>query len=459
MLPKRILIGLASVAIVVAAITAYLLWPRAEWSQDEIATLRGLWIGSLSPLSPDPSNKVADDQRAVALGQRLFFDTRLSSNGKVACASCHLPEQGFQDSKPLGQGVGTTARRTMPIAGTAYSPWLFWDGRKDSLWAQALGPLESPVEHGGSRTQYAHLIDQHYRADYEALFGPLPNLTDSARFPAAAGPVAGSTARDAWERMAPADRDAITRIYANIGKAIAAYERKILPGPTRFDQYVAALLQGDTATMRTALAPDEVAGLRLFVGKAQCINCHNGPLFTNNDFHNTGVPAAPDLPEDVGRAQGVRQALADEFNCLSVYSDAAPEDCGELRFAKADDHALERQFKPPSLRDVAERAPYMHAGQLGTLREVLEHYNRAPAAPAGHSELKPLNLSEQELAQLEAFLRSLSGPLNTPPELLAPPSVACLGCHPGAAAAPPGDRQPDRSAATAAALAHSWRVD
>jgi cytochrome c peroxidase len=429
---KRILIGLAGVAVVLIVAAAYLLWPRAEWSQDEVNTLRGLWIGSLPALPPDPSNKVADDERAVILGQQLFFDTRLSVNGKVACASCHLPEQGFQDGKPLGQGVGTTARRTMPIAGTAYSPWLFWDGRKDSQWAQALGPLESPVEHGGSRTQYAHLIDQAYRADYEALFGPLPDLADTARFPAAAGPVADPTAHAAWERMAPEDRDAITRIYANIGKAIAAYERKIMPGPSRFDQYVDALLKGNTDGMHAALTPDEVAGLRLFVGKAGCINCHNGPLFTNNDFHNTGVPAAPGLPADTGRAKGVQQVLADEFNCLSPYSDAAPEDCGELRFAKADDHALERQFKPPSLRDVAERPPYMHAGQFATLREVLNHYNRAPAAPAGHSELKPLNLSEQELSQLEAFLRSLSGPLNTPPELLAPPtpSVACLGCHP-----------------------------
>jgi cytochrome c peroxidase len=372
----------------------------------------------------------------VALGQRLFFDTRLSSNGKVACASCHLPEQGFQDSRPLGQGVGTTTRRTMPIAGMAYSPWLFWDGRKDSLWAQALGPLESAVEHGGSRTQYAHLIDQQYRNKYEALFGPLPELADATRFPTSAGPVADQAARDAWERMAPADRSAISRIYANIGKAIAAYERKIVPGPSRFDQYVAALLQGDTAAMGAALAPDEVAGLRLFVGKAGCINCHNGPLLTNNDFHNTGVPAAPGLPTDAGRATGVRQVLADEFNCLSVYSDAAPEDCAELRFAKADDHGLARQFKPPSLRNVAERAPYMHAGQFATLREVLAHYNRAPAAPAGHSELKPLNLSEQELAQLEAFLRSLSGPIDTDAALLTPP-VACLSCHPGAAQAPP----------------------
>jgi cytochrome c peroxidase len=435
---NRIIFGLAAIAAIGISIGAYLLWPRPEWTPEEVATLRALWIGSLPPLQPDPSNRVADDPRAVALGQRLFFDTRLSINGRVACATCHLPEQDFQDGRALAQGVGTTTRRAMPLAGTAYSPWLFWDGRKDSQWAQALGPLESPVEHGGSRTQYAHVIDQHYRDEYTAIFGPLPDLSDAARFPAAAGPVPDSTARTAWEHMAPADHEAITRIYANVGKAIAAYERKIMPGPSRFDRYVEALLSDDDAGMRAALAPEEAAGLRLFVGKAQCINCHNGPLLTNNDFHNTGVPVVPGLPEDTGRASGVRQVLQDEFNCLSAYSDAKPEECGELRFVKTDDHELLRQFKPPSLRDVAERAPYMHAGQFKSLREVLEHYNLAPAAPAGHSELKPLNLSEQELAQLEAFLRSLSGPLNTPSELLRPPAPpsACLSCHPTTDAQP-----------------------
>jgi cytochrome c peroxidase len=432
---NSIRISLASAIIASAIAAAYLLWPRPEWSAEELSTLRGLWIGSLPALPPDPSNKIADDPRAIALGRQLFFDTRLSVNGKVACASCHLPALGFQDGTPLGHGVGTTTRRTMPIAGAAYSPWLFWDGRKDSLWAQALGPLESPVEHGGSRTQYAHLIEQQYRDQYQALFGRMPDLSNAARFPATAGPVSDPAAHSAWDGMAAADRDAVSRIYANLGKAIAAYERTIVPGPSRFDRYVEALLSDDQERARELLAPDEVAGLRLFVGKAQCINCHNGPLFTNNDFHNTGVPAAAGLPEDTGRAQGLRQVLVDEFNCLSRYSDAAPEDCGELRFAKADDHNLERQFKPPSLRNVAERAPYMHAGQFATLRQVLEHYNRAPAAPAGHSELKPLNLSEQELGQLEAFLRSLSGPLATPPELLAPPpqAASCLGCHPGTA--------------------------
>jgi cytochrome c peroxidase len=398
-------IVLASVAIIFAALVASVVWPGADWTPDEIATLRGLWLGSLPALPPDPSNRVADDPRAAAFGQQLFFDTRLSVNGTVACATCHQPARDFQDGRPLGQGVGTTTRRTMPLAGTAYSPWLFWDGRKDSQWAQALGPLESPAEHGGTRTQYAHIIAAHYRTDYEALFGPLPDLSDSARFPARAGPVTDPEARQAWEQMDPADREAITRIYANLGKAIAAYERTITPGRSRFDQYVNALLAGDTAGMRAALSPQEVAGLRLFIGKAQCINCHNGPLFTNNDFHNTGVPAAPGLPQDSGRAQGVRDALADEFNCLSRYSDAAPEECGELRFARVDTHGLERQFKVPSLRNVAERAPYMHAGQLASLADVLEHYNRAPGE---HSELTPLGLSRQELGQLEAFLRTLS---------------------------------------------------
>lgn len=421
MISKQMLVGVAGIAVLAIVAAIALLWPRPEWTDDEIVTLRGLWLGSLPALPPDPSNKVADDTGAAALGQKLFFDTRLSSNGMVACATCHQPALEFQDGKPFGTGVGTTTRRTMPLAGTAYSPWLFWDGRADSQWSQALGPLESAVEHGGNRTQYAHLIAQHYRTEYEVLFGQLPNMSDPARFPASAGPVADSAARTAWERMAAQDRERITRIYANMGKTIAAYERTIMPVASRFDRYVEALLQDDTAGMRAALAPNEVAGLRLFVGKAQCINCHNGPLFTNNDFHNTGVPAVPNLPIDTGRADGARQVLANEFNCLSAYSDAEPEACAELHFLKTDDHALERQFKPPSLRGVAERAPYMHAGQFTSLREVLEHYNRAPVAPAGHSELKPLDLSQQEIAQLEAFLRSLSG---------APVQAACMNCRP-----------------------------
>ncbi|WP_423065363.1 cytochrome-c peroxidase [Devosia sp. CN2-171] len=132
------------------------------WSPAEAKLIVSLSLSALPLLPSDPSNGVGDDPAAAALGRSLFFDTRLSGNGKVACASCHLPERQFQDGTPLATGMGQTNRRTMPIAGTAYSPWLFWDGRKDSQWSQALGPLESPVEHGADRTQIARLISANY---------------------------------------------------------------------------------------------------------------------------------------------------------------------------------------------------------------------------------------------------------------------------------------------------------
>lgn len=390
-----------------------------RWTAAEIEQISSLSLHGLATLPPDPSNRVADDPRAAVLGQRLFFDTRLSSNGRVSCATCHLPEREFQDGTALAAGVGTTTRRTMPIAATAHSPFLFWDGRKDSLWSQALGPLESPVEHGGTRAQYAQVIAANYRADYERLFGRMPDL---GNIPPGAGPAGEPAAVRAWAALSDGQRDAVTGVYVNIGKAIAAYERRIEYRASRFDRYADALRQG-AGVAQDALNADEVAGLRLFIGKANCTQCHNGPLLTNNEFHNTGVPARQGLAADQGRLAGADAVLRDEFNCRSRWSDARPAQCAELEFMVTGSHTLQRAFKVPSLRNVAERAPYMHAGQLAKLRDVLDHYNRAPAAPAGHSELKPLRLTASELGQLEAFLRTLSGG-TTAPSLL--PSATAM---------------------------------
>jgi cytochrome c peroxidase len=375
---NKVLIALALVLVITMVSAAA---PRGDrWTTEEVGLLSSLSLRELGSAPADPTNRVAEDPRAAEFGRQLFFDTRLSANGQVSCATCHIPEKEFQDGIPLAKGVGVTNRRTMPIAGMAHSPFLFWDGRKDSLWAQALGPLESPVEHGGSREQYAKVIATHYRADYEGLFGTMPVLST---------------------------RDAATAVFVNLGKAIAAYERTIDYAPSRFDRYADAL-QDTGRAPEGVLSPDEVAGLRLFIGKASCTNCHNGPLLTNNEFHNTGVPARPGLPADSGRLAGADAVLRDEFNCRSRWSDARSK-CAEIDFLVTGDHVLERAFKVPSLRNVAERAPYMHAGQLTTLSEVVDHYNRAPKAPAGHSELEPLRLSAQERRQIEAFLRSLSG--------------------------------------------------
>jgi len=399
--------GFAALAMV-AGVTRGSTSTGATWSAEERSMLASLTLDKLDTLAPDPSNRVADDTMAARFGRQLFFDAKLSSNGKVACSTCHLPEQDFQDNTPLARGVGVTGRRTMPIAGTAHSPWLFWDGRTDSQWTQALGPLESAVEHGGDRTQYAQYIAAIYRREYERVFGRLP---DMSRLPAHAGPAGDSATRAAWSALSVTRRDEITRVFSNMGKAIAAFERRITFSPTRFDRYVAAQLAGRAHTSIDSLSQDEEAGLRLFIGKANCITCHNGARLTDDHFHNTGVPASSLVAAvDSGRTTGVRQVLAGEFNCLSPYSDAKPDDCSELRFAVTEGDELLRAIKTPSLRNVASRAPFMHAGQLSTLRDVIAHYDRAPRAPFGKSELKRLKLSATERRQIEAFLETLSGP-------------------------------------------------
>jgi cytochrome c peroxidase len=401
----RLLLKLATCAALATVLVAALAGRRDGWTPKERETLRSLSLASLGPLPADPSNRYADDARAAALGERLFSDTRLSGNGKVSCATCHVPQKDFQDGTPLAHGVGTTGRRTMPIAGTAHGAWFFWDGRTDSQWSQALGPLESAVEHGGTRTQYAHTIGAHYRAEYEAVFGTLPSLDG---LPAQAGPVADTAWRAAWNRIPAARQGEISRVYANIGKAIAAFERRVELAPTRFDRYVDAELAGRAHDSTSSLSEDEIAGLKLFVGKANCVNCHNGARLTDDHFHNTGVPASALVAAvDSGRSVGVRQAVAAEFACTGKYSDATADDCAELRFATTDGEELVRAYKTPSLRGVAERAPYMHAGQIATLSAVIDHYDRAPKSPFGHSELKPLKLSATERRQIESFLRTL----------------------------------------------------
>jgi cytochrome c peroxidase len=314
---------------------------------------------------------VADDPAAAALGKALFFDTRLSANGKVACATCHDPARQFQDGTAVGHGVDVGNRRTMPIAGTAYSPWMFWDGRADSQWAQALGPLENSLEHGSNRAAVVAMVAAHYAGEYRAVFGALPG------------------------------EQPVERAFSNVGKAIAAFERTVMPTPTRFDAYADAIGRGEVSD---ALSEEEVAGLGLFIGKGKCLDCHNGPLLTDNDFHNIGVPGSADS----GRIEGTVKVLADPFNCLGAYSDARPEQCMELAVMKADGGELEGSFKTPSLRDVANRAPFMHAGQFATIADVLAHYNTAPAAAFGHSELTSLALTADELAALAAFLDTLS---------------------------------------------------
>jgi cytochrome c peroxidase len=362
-------------------------WPASPsaWSDADIAILQSLSIDSLEPLPSDPTNAVADDPRAAELGHALFFDPRLSVNGGISCSTCHQPLRNFTDGLPKGQAIGTSKRNTPSIVGTAYSPWLYWDGRRDSQWSQALSPLEDANEHGTNRQQVLEVIssDPVYADMYRELFGELPDMTDVV---------------------------AVNIAFANVGKAFAAYERLLQPGPADFDEYVAALQADDTARQAELFSDDEVVGLQLFIGKANCTQCHNGPLFTNNEFHNTGVISFPGELPDKGRALGVREVVTNEFNCSGSYSDDASRRCLELDYARTGAELI-ATFRTPSLRNLQDTAPYMHKGQLPTLFAALQHYNEAPLAMIGHNEAKPLKLRNSDLRQLEAFLLTLSSPL------------------------------------------------
>ncbi len=382
------------------------------WNADERALLGTLALPAQRPAMPDPSNRVAAVPAAAALGKRLFFDPRLSRDGKIACASCHLPQHQFQDGRPLAIGLGIGKRRTMPVADLTGGPWFFWDGRKDSLWSQALGPLEDGNEHGGNRLDLVRVLARHYRTDYEALFGALPALPSTAR---GASPIGTPDERAAWQALDAASQAAVSRAFSNLGKAIAAYESTLHLAPSRVDTYIDGVRTGDQRQLM-ALSPAEKAGLRVFIGRGQCITCHTGPLLTDRQFHNIGVPPRQPASPDPGRADGVHKVLADEFNCRGPYSDQPPSRCDELEFIAADDPQSSGAFKTPGLRNVAERPPYMHAGQFATLEAVMRHYAEPPAAALGHSELKPVALTPLEQQQLVALMQALASPLAERPQ-------------------------------------------
>jgi len=217
------------------------------------------------------------------------------------------------------------------------------------------------------------------------------------------------------------DQVLVNQTFANVGKAIAAYERILLPAPSRFDAYVQSLVSEESENSRDIFSNDEIKGLRLFIGEARCMECHNGPLLTNFEFHNTGIISYPgDLP-DRGRVDGVREVRRDPFNCQGLYSDQEPEQCLELIHAR-EGVELIGALKTPSLRNLKETAPYMHKGQIRTLAETLNHYNTAPFAMIGHNEAEEiLGMLSFELNQLEAFLGTLQSPIDVDPRWLEPP--------------------------------------
>jgi cytochrome c peroxidase len=395
------------------------------FTDEELEVLGGYRLPSAAP--PNPSNRVADSRDAAILGKKLFFDARLSgtlgpantgvsdgslgpagSTGKVACAACHALELGGADRRsrtPTSLGANYGLRNSPTVINTVFSDvarggWQLWDGRRDSVWSVAMGPMEGANEHAGTRLQYAHLIYQLYRADYERIFGPLPDLADTARFP-----LAGRPGQPAFDGMAPEDKIAINRVFSNLGKATEAYQRLLISqsfSPSAFDR----MLAGE----ESAMTPGAVRGAKLFIGKAACNDCHTGPMFTDHKFHNIGCPQeGPNVPTiDLGRPMGIMITKNDTFNRASMYSDQRDDShLVDLAPTEADVGA----FRTPTLRNVAKTFPYMHNGVYTNLWDVVEHYNFGGGTGSYSGKkvaaLVPLLLSDRELDDIVEFLRSL----------------------------------------------------
>ena len=395
-------------------------------------------MAKLSPLPAvpaDPTNAYADVAAAAVLGQRLFFDKSYSgalavaddgtngglgaagATGLVSCASCHAGAvMDDQRSKPNNVSLGTDygTRNALAIVNSSFYAWTNWGGRFDSQWSLPLAVAENPKIMKSSRLAIAHMLYAKYKADYDAIFPvPLdaaldPNAADAARFPATGKPKAAPGDPDgAWEGMAPADQAIVNRIFANYGKAIAAYMRLVVSRNAPFDKFVAG--------EKSAMGEDAQRGLKVFLGKGNCVKCHSGPHFADDQFHDIGVPqTGAHVPgTDLGRYQDVGPLLASPFNTSGTYSDATGT--GKLT-GLAQSSTMVGQFRTKGLRNVAKSAPFMHSGQLATLEAVVAFYDDpdAGAQPDGGSRDAllgngPLGLTTQDRTDLVAFLKALDG--------------------------------------------------
>jgi cytochrome c peroxidase len=385
----RFAVALLSILLAPLPAAAELLdFSAAEWAR---IMRHGPWP---PPFTPDPSNRVSGKADAVILGRTLFFETRLSPDRRLSCASCHDPALGWSERRGRSQGRVALERNTPSLLDVRLRRWFGWDGGHDNLWATSLRPILDPRELAASPATVASLL----RGD--------------AR-------LASCYAR-AFRRDAAGVADEALAI--DTAKALAAFQETIDSPRTPFDDFRDALDRGDRdAAARLPIAAQR--GVRLFVGKGNCAFCHLGPAFTNGEFHSIGIPFFTATGADGGRHAGIRNLQASKLTLLGPWNDAPDLAPGTATRHVDPQHRNFGEVRVPGLRDVARTAPYMHDGSLASLREVVKHYSDLDPDRLhsdGEAILVPLKLNDAEIDDLVAFLEALS-PTSAAPDASAGP--------------------------------------
>ncbi len=369
------------VAALLAAVTA-----RAELLEFSDAELRRVLQHGPWPVAwhGDPSNRASGNRAAIALGERLFFDPRLSAGAALSCASCHMPRGNWTDARPRGMGREPLERNTPSLWNVRLQRWFGWDGGHDSLWSQSMRPILEPREMRASAALVAALLrhDRELACRYGKAFGAAPGTDDE-------------------------------RLLVEAAKALAAFQETLVTGRTAFDEFRDAIARGDRAAAARYPAAAQ-RGLRIFVGAGNCSLCHFGPNFSNSEFGDVGIGFFVARGRvDPGRYAGVRRLKESRYNLLGPFNDDPRRGGATLTRHVAAQPRNFGEFRVPSLRNVALSAPYMHNGSLGTLRDVVRHYSELDEDRLhadGARILRPLHLSDAQAADLVAFLESLSDP-------------------------------------------------
>lgn len=356
-------------------------------SFDELDLLQQLHSAPARPPA-DPTNRFADNAQAAALGNRLFHDPKLSACGTVSCASCHDGD-GRTVAKALADGCngGVTGRNPPTILNADYNRWFMWDGRADRLWNQAILPMTSPIEMGSNATIVRAVLTQDYLPGYTELFQKTPEQTGD------------------------------DELLANTGKLIQAYERTVNRIQSPFDDDVKRFIAATTVSVAEGEKDPAYLALKTYVRKGQCIVCHKGSVMTDHLFHNIGVKDGSEGAP--GQTAAVEPMLNWKFNSAGAFSDA-PTGADAQRLAAVRTTLAEKRaemvgaYKTPTLRNIALTAPYMHTGELATLADVVEFYNKGGDEDGTFTgrrteTMKKLDLNTEEKAALVKLLESMTG--------------------------------------------------